>query len=144
MERGRGGLPGGPVNVLTVYPQHSEVVAAACHSQKLSRGPFTSVSLLLSLSWFVFLSFISLHPHTGFFLAYSSHKSSLLSLLLPSLLSFKKRQLERESEKMSSWYAVCLIPHPDLLLCFRVPEKAKISNIRCHHLSPEIVSLSLF
>lgn len=73
-------------------------------------------------------------------LAYSSHK--LLSTL-PPLSSFKVVSArERQRERESSCYAVCLPPHLDLLLCFGVPERAETSNIGCHHLSPEIISLT--
>ena len=118
-------LPGGPVNVLTVYPQHSTVVAAACHSQIPSRDPFTSASLLLSLSRFVFLCSLSLSPSSHFFFSLIHPTNpSLLSLLPSPLSSFQEEtakeneRREREKERESSCYAVCLPPHPDLPLRF--------------------------
>lgn len=94
-----GGLPGGPVDVLTVYPQHGIVMAAACHSQIPSWGSFTSVCLLLSLPWFVLLSF---SPSSYWLqcLPFSPYihptNSSVLSLFLPFLSSFMKTELERK------------------------------------------------
>lgn len=89
------------------------------------------VPLLPLLSILTLALFSLIHPTN----------SSFLALLPPSLSSLKKRQLERERE--SPCYAVCLPPHPDLPLCFRVPEKTEISNIHCHCFSQEIVSLSV-
>lgn len=87
----RGGLPGGPVNVLTVYPQHRGVVAAACHSQIPSWGPFTA-----GLCCFLSPGLCS-SPFFWLFLASSAHK-----FLFSLLLSFKQvtaRERERGRER---------------------------------------------
>lgn len=84
-ERGRGGLSDGPVNVLTDYPQHARVVAAARHSRITLLGPICLWSPLLSLSRFVFLSTLTLAFSS---LIYPTNPS-LLYLLLPTLSSFK-------------------------------------------------------
>lgn len=89
----RGGLPGGPVSVLTVYPQHGTVVAAVCHSQIHSRGPFMSVALLPSLSQCSSLTFFlfSLHPPPFLFISQIPLFSASLLLLC--------QVLRRESER---------------------------------------------
>ena len=125
------------------YPQHSTVVAAACHSLTPSWGPFYAcVSAAFSLL-VVFLFSVSPYSH------WLSSPLSIpqIPLFSPSFflsLSSFKEETARERERESSCYAVCLPPHPDLPLRFRVPEKAEISNMHCHRLSPEIFSLSLF
>lgn len=105
------GLPGGPVNVLTVYPQHSTVVAAACHSQIPSRDPFTSASLLLSLSWFVFLSSPSrsLSILTFFFWLIHPTNPSLLSLLPSSFQEETAREREREERERERELLLCCL-----------------------------------
>lgn len=101
-EMGRGGLPGGPVSVLTVYPQHSTVVASARHSHIPSRGPFMSASLLPSLSQCSSVSFLpSSLSHTFFcpphlFIPQIPLFSASLSLL------FQVLRRGRERDRVSS------------------------------------------
>ncbi len=86
-ETREGGLPGGPMDVLTVYPQHSTVVAAPV---TLKYPPEAHLHLFLSclLSSGLSLSPSSFQPHTDFILTYSSHK--FLSSLPPSSSRFKQ------------------------------------------------------
>lgn len=111
-----GGLPGGPINVLTVYPEHKAVTAAACHSQIPSWGSFTSEALLLSLSCFLISPNLPLHLCIVFF----SQPTQTRSLSPSSSFKFHKVSAAR---KDGSYIPVCLREHPDLLLRFRAPEE---------------------
>lgn len=127
MKKDRGGLPGGQVNVLTVYPQHSAIMAAGCHSHISSWGSFTSVSLPCFLPLFVIFS-LFLHPRLIFFSgAYTSHRFLSSHSLFPlSPSCFYETGVRKRA---GSCYAVCLPPHRDPLLCFWVPKEAELSNI---------------
>lgn len=70
----------------------------------------------------LFFSILTLASMPSLLPIYSSHKF-LCSLTL-SCFPFKFHE-DSARKKVSSCYAVCLPPHPDLLLCFRVPEKAE-------------------
>lgn len=102
-----GGLPGGPINVLTVYPEHKAVTAAACHSQIPSWGSFTSESLLLSFSCFLISSNLPLHLHTIFFSSSSNQHIPDTSLSLPLPLSSSiKTQLQGKTAAASLFVCV--------------------------------------